>query len=281
MPDSVAIQSNFCQEQSEAVRKRTIFKSIFCALALAVSGYSQQPTGPAQQMPQLPAPKAGFSFPVKQTLTYTVDWRVFSAGTAVIHFEQSGDREKLSADANTIGAINLLFHASDHFQSSFDRTKGCTYEFNKQTVEGRRQINSTLRLDYDQLKSILDEKNLVTGQSKHVESPIPGCMTDLLTGVFYASSQPLEIGHNFAMPVVDAMHNVPVTMKVEAREVVKTTLGTFKTIRVQPTADAGVVKNRGNIWIWYTDDERHLPVQMRARLFWGTITFRLVGNENK
>jgi hypothetical protein len=50
---------------------------------------------------------------------------------------------------------------------------------------------------------------------------------------------------------------------------------------VQPTAAAGVVKNRGNIWIWYTDDERHLPVQMRARLFWGTITFRLIGNDNK
>jgi hypothetical protein len=106
-------------------------------------------------------------------------------------------------------------------------------------------------------------------------------MTDLLTGVFYASSQPLEVGHNFGMPVVDAMHNVPVTMKIEGREVVKTPLGTFKTIRVQPTADAGVVKNRGNIWIWYTDDERHLPVQMRARLFWGTITFRLVSNETK
>ena len=100
-------------------------------------------------------------------------------------------------------------------------------------------------------------------------------MTDLLTGVFYASSQPLEVGQNFVMPVVDAMHNVPVTMKVEGREEIKTPLGTFKTIRVQPTADAGVVKNRGNIWIWYTDDDRHLPVQMRARLFWGTITFRL------
>jgi hypothetical protein len=75
------------------------------------------------------------------------------------------------------------------------------------------------------------------------------------------------------------MHTVPVTMKVEGREEIKTTLGTFKTLRVQPTADAGVVKNRGNIWIWYTDDERHLPVQMRARLFWGTITFRLTGNE--
>jgi hypothetical protein len=91
----------------------------------------------------------------------------------------------------------------------------------------------------------------------------------------------MEVGKSFPIPV-DAIHSVPVvTMKVEGREEIKTTLGTFKTLRVQPTADAGVVKNRGNIWIWYTDDDRHLPVQMRARLFWGTITFRLTGNENK
>jgi hypothetical protein len=91
----------------------------------------------------------------------------------------------------------------------------------------------------------------------------------------------MAVGKSFVIPVVDAQRTVPVTMKVEGREVIKTTLGTFNTLRVQPTADAGVVKNRGNIWIWYTDDEHHLPVQMRARLFWGTITFRLIGNENK
>jgi hypothetical protein len=91
----------------------------------------------------------------------------------------------------------------------------------------------------------------------------------------------MAVGQTFVIPVVDAQRSVPVTMKVEGREEIKTTLGVFKTLRVQPTADAGVVKNRGNIWIWYTDDDRHLPVQMRARLFWGTITFRLTGNENK
>jgi hypothetical protein len=234
-----------------------------------------------QQAAPLAPPRAGFSFPQKQTLVYTVDWRVFPAGTAVMHFEATGDRERLTANADTIGAINLLFHVGDRFQSTFDRVKGCTYEFDKQTVEGRRQINSTLKLDYAQGKSILDEKNMVTGQSKHVETAIPGCLSDLLTGVYYASSQPMEVGKTFVIPVVDAQRTVPVTMKVEGREVIKTTLGTFKTLRVQPTADAGVVKNRGNIWIWYTDDARHLPVQMRARLFWGTITFRLTGIENK
>jgi len=244
-------------------------------LALAALALSQQAT------PPLAPPRPGYTFPLKQTLTYSVDWRVFPAGTAVIHFETTGDREFISASAETSGAINLLFHVSDHFQSDFDRQKGCTYNFNKQTQEGRRQVSSTLKLDYSLNRSILDERNGVSGQTKHLETPIPGCLTDLLTGVFYTSSLPIELGHNFVLPVVDAQRSLPVTMKVEGREEIKTPLGTFKTLRVQPTADAGVVKNRGNIWIWYTDDERHLPVQMRARLFWGTITFRLVGNDNK
>ena len=243
---------------------------LFCAFALA-----------ALAQAQLAPPQPGFSFPQKQTLTYSVDWRVFPAGTAVLHFETVGDQVRLTANADTIGAINLLFHVSDRFQSTFDRQRGCTTQFDKQTVEGRRQINSTLRIDYNQSKAILDEKNQVSGQTKHVETPIPGCVTDLLTGMFYAASQPLVIGKSFTIPVVDAQKTVPVTMRVESREEIKTSLGTFKTIRVQPTADAGVVKNRGNIWVWYTDDERHLPVQMRARLFWGTITFRLIGNESK
>ena len=248
------------------------------ALAVAASSPAQQTS---QQAATLAPPQAGFSFPQKQTLTYAVDWRVFPAGTAVLHFEASGDSERITANADTIGAINLLFHVGDKFQSTFDRTKGCTEEFDKQTVEGRRQINSTLKLDYAQGKSILDEKNLVTKQTKHVEAGVPGCMTDLLTGIYYAASQTMEVGKSFVIPVVDAMHIVPVTMKVEGREEIKTSLGAFKTLRVQPTADAGVVKNRGNIWIWYTDDERHIPVQMRARLFWGTITFRLTGDESK
>ena len=256
------------------MKTRTTAATVFCAFALAAGSHGQPQS-------TLTAPRPGFSFPQKQTLTYAVDWRVFPAGTAVLHFEANGANERLNASADTLGAINLLFHVGDKFQSTFDREKGCTYEFDKQTVEGKRQVNSTLRLDYGSGKSILDEKNMITGQTKHVETPIPGCLTDLLTGVYYASSQNMEVGKTFVIPVVDALHSVPVSMKVEGREEIKTPLGTFKTLRVQPTADAGVVKNRGNIWIWYTEDDRHLPVQMRARLFWGTITFRLTGNDSK
>jgi hypothetical protein len=106
-------------------------------------------------------------------------------------------------------------------------------------------------------------------------------VTDSLSAIFYAASQPMIVGQSFQMPLGDAMKTISVTMKVEGREAVQTPAGTYQTLRVEPTADAGVVKNRGNIWIWYTDDDKHMPVQMRARFFWGTITFRLTSVEAK
>lgn len=236
---------------------------------------SQQPATP------LPPPHAGYSFPAKQTLNYAVDWRVFPAGVVSFHLEQDGDLERISVTADTIGAVNLLFRVTDRFQSAFHRSTGCSDSFSKQLIEGRRQVNSELHFDYNQRKAFLSETNLVSRITKHQQNTIPACVTDSLSAIFYAASQPMTVGQSFSAPLGDAMKTIPVTMKVEGREEIKTPSGTYQTVRVEPTADAGVVKNRGNIWIWYTDDERHLPVQMRARLFWGTITFRLTSIEQK
>jgi hypothetical protein len=233
----------------------------------------------AQSLPPLLPPAPGFSFPAKQTLTYSVDWRVFPAGTATFRLEQVGNLEHIVATGESIGAVNLLFRVNDRFETFLNRTTGCSVSFAKQLQEGRRQITSTLR--FSDTKQVLEEKNLVTGTTKHQESPIPPCVTDLMSAIFYGGSQPLQPGGSFQMPLADAMRVVNVTMKAEAKEQIVTLAGTFPTIRVQPIADAGVVKNRGNIWIWYTDDERHLPVQMRARLFWGTLTMKLVSMSSK
>ncbi|HYX69866.1 MAG TPA: DUF3108 domain-containing protein, partial [Terriglobales bacterium] len=53
---------------------------------------------------------------------------------------------------------------------------------------------------------------------------------------------------------------------------------TFKAVRVQLTSTTPPTtpqKERGKVWIWYSDDAARIPVQMRARMFWGTITLRL------
>jgi len=194
---------------------------------------------------------------------------------------KQGDQLKIAATADTAGAVNMLFPVVDRFQSAMDIRTGCSQGFSKQTQEGRRKVSTDLTLDYNAGKQTQIEKNLVKGTQRQVSSSIPACVTDSLSGIFYAASQRLTVGQDFGFPLADAMRTVTVTMKVEAREEIKTPAGTFQTIRVQPTAEEGVVKNRGNIWIWYTDDARHLPVQIRARLFWGTITFHLQSIEAK
>jgi len=235
----------------------------------------------AQNAPPLPAPHPGLGLPARQSLTYTVDWRVFPAGTVTFRQEADGDVQRITVTGDSIGAVNLIYRVSDRFQSSFNRRTGCSIGFSKQLIEGRRQVNSDLKFNYAQSKAILDEKNLVSGIGKHQDSSIPSCVTDLLSAIFYTATQPLQAGQSFVVPVFDAGKNIPVTMKAEDKESIKTPSGTYQTVRVQPLADAGVVKNRGNIWIWYTDDERHIPVQMRARLFWGTITFQLTNIDQK
>jgi hypothetical protein len=227
---------------------------VIAAVVLAASGVQAQ--APATAAVPLIPPRQGFSYPAHLTLNYAVDWRVFPAGTSSFHLDQQGDEERVTASGDTLGAINLIYRVSDRFQSSFNRRTGCSAGFAKQLQEGRRQVSTDLKFDYAQSKAVLNEKNLVKGTSKHQEMPVGPCVTDLLSGIFYPASQNLVTGQSFRVPVADAMHTVIVTMKVEARETVKTPLATYQTIRVQPMAEAGTVKSRGNIWVWYTDDER-------------------------
>jgi hypothetical protein len=242
----------------------------------------KRPAEPTRPIPVLQPPTAGFEYPQHETLTYTVDWRVFQAGLAVFHLDQSVPGTlKVSATADTVGAVNMLFPVVDRFQSGMDTKTGCSTGFNKQIQEGRRKIASDLSFDYEHGKQTQYDRNLVKGTATRKEANIPACVTDSLAAIFYTQSQPMAVGQTMYFPLADSMRTVTVGMKAEDREEIKTPAGTFQTIKVQATADEGVVKNRGAIWVWYTDDARHLPVQMQAKLFWGTITFHLQSVEFK
>lgn len=236
---------------------------------------------PPVVIPTLQAPEPGYGFPARQTLTYSVDWRVFTAGTAVFHLEQAGSQMKVSATADTIGATNMIFPVLDKFDAGFDPKTGCSTGFSKTLSEGRRKVTSDLTFNYGAGKQNETSKNLVKGTTVNRQANVPACVQDSLSAIFYVASRPLVVGQEVRFPLADSMRTVTVAMKVEGKEEIKTPAGTFQTIRVQPTAEEGVVKNRGTISIWYTDDGRHMPVQIRARLFWGTITFHLQSYEAK
>ena len=69
------------EEPCRTLKTRAFAVTLMFALTLAA-------TAAGQDAAILSPPRAGFSFPQKETLTYSVDWRVFPAGTAVVHFER-------------------------------------------------------------------------------------------------------------------------------------------------------------------------------------------------
>jgi len=270
------------KERSTNLRPLTFITFVPLAIGLLVGPLQGQQTAvPSSQLPKLLPPAASQSFPAAQTLTYQVDWRLLPAGTLTMHLESVGDQEHISATAASLGSISLLYRVNDRFDSVVDRATGCSQSLTKRAEEGRRRVNTEVKFDYAAARQTLTEKNLVKGTGKQSSGPLPACATDVLSSVFYIATQPLVPGQSFTFPLADSLRTIGVTLKAEARETIKVAGTTYNTIRVQPTADAAVVRNRGQIWVWYSDDSRHIPVQIKAKLFWGTLTFRLTSIDNK
>jgi ribosomal protein S17E len=218
--------------------------------------------------------RPGFDFP-RQTLRYEAEYRFWTAGVATLRVERNGNQEHVSANADSTSVVALLFRVQDRFNSYFDAQSLCSSRVVKHTEEGSHWRDTAITFDYESGKAILEEKNLKDNQSKHTENDIPGCVTDVLSGILYVASLPLQQGASYSFPFNDGGKTVTIHAHVEDKEQVKTPAGNFQTIRVGPEGDYSVLKNRGRIWIWYSDDERHLPVQIRAKLFWGTLTVYL------
>ena len=122
---------------------------------------------------------------------------------------------------------------------------------------------------------MVDEKDLKTSELKHSEFAVPGCVTDVISGFIYASSLPLFTGYTEMFPVNDRGKTTDVRIQVEARERVKVPSGEFATVRVKAEPYSGPMKGKGVLWVWFTDDEKHVPVQMKSKLGFAALLFQL------
>jgi hypothetical protein len=221
------------------------------------------------------APAATYKFPDGQAYIYTAEWHFFTAGTSTVRMEANGSEQKVTGIADSAGMANVLYAVHDRFEARFDRKTFCSIEVNKHIEEGPHKRDTKIAFDYPRRKSVLNEKNLKTGESKSQENDIPPCVTDVVTGFYYLASLPLQPGNSYTFPVNDGGKTAEVTAHVEGKDKVKVPAGTFDTVRVSAEANSGNLKGRGRIWTWFIDDGNHVPVQMRAKLTWGTLLFRL------
>lgn len=243
-------------------------------LALAAAVTAQQATISAMPRASIQPANEAYRLPNNQTLHYDAEWRLWKAGMGTLRIEQNGEQEHVIATAEASGAVAVLYRVQDRLESYFDRRSFCSQKILKHSEEGLHKRETTLTFD-PRGRSLLDERNLRSGETKHQETDSPACVTDVLSGIYYLGAQRLEPGVSYLFPLNDGGKTVDVKAYVEGREDVKTDAGIFHTVRVAAYSDAARLKGQGKVWIWYTDDALHLPVQMRSHLFWGTMTLRL------
>jgi Protein of unknown function (DUF3108) len=239
------------------------------------SGQASLPTISAAPSARVIPPPPNYGFPNGETYVYGVEWHLFNAGTASVALTLDGGQEHVTSVANSAGVVNALYKVQDHFEAVFDPHTFCSQRVSRHTEEGSHWRQTELRFDYSRGKSVLDEKNLKTGEQKHVENDLPSCVSDVVSGFYYFASLPLQPGNSYTFPVNDGNKTTEVRARVEAREQVKVPAGTFQTVRVKAEAISGALQGKGTVWAWFTDDANHTTVQMRSKLGWGTLLFRL------
>ncbi len=200
---------------------------------------------------------------------------MLTAGTATMELSPEGNQEKLTANASTQGAVNFIYSVHSWFEARIDPKTFCSIYVFKHSDEGKRKKEVRIQFDPGRGKSILDEKNLKNGESHHQEDDAPACATDILSGFFYLASRPLLPNSDEAFPVVDGGKPTMVRATVEDREEVKVPAGDFRAIRVRLDPVSGKFEGKGQIWVWYSDNAAHTPLQMKAKLQWGTVMFKL------
>ena len=220
------------------------------------------------------APQPQYTFD-NQKFVYSVQWHFLNAGTSSVEIQHAGSGARVLATADSAGMPEKIFRVHDLFSASLDTRTFCTRQVEKHNQEGKRQYEETVALDYPRGKSRVDVKNVKTSEMKHTEFDIPPCVTDVISGFFYVASLPLAPGYSEIFPVNDNGKTTDVQVKVESRERVKSPVGQFDTIRVKAEPVSGPMKGKGVLWVWFSDDGRRIPVQMKSKLGFATLLFQL------
>lgn len=208
-------------------------------------------------------------------LRYKVEWRLFDAGVGKLEFNgQNVARVQLEST----GVVGRFYRVNDKYMAVLDSGL-CTSTVSMQAEEGDRRRETLITFDKQNKRASYLEKDLAKNKViLQKDMDLPGCVHDVIGALLRLRSVKLEPGQSVNMPVSDGKKIVSARVDCEGKETVKTPAGSFPAIRYQAHLFDGVLYNRkGSLYVWISDDERRLPVQIQARLrfYIGTITAQL------
>jgi len=225
----------------------------------------------------LAAPLAADS--VTDRLTYTVEWRLIHAGSAVIESGPTSAIVKLES----AGLVSTLYKIQDNYRVQFD-SSFCAGSSLMDSKEGSRRRETTINFDRSRNRASLIEKDLLKNTIvSRTDIQIPNCVHDVVAGLLRLRRMKVDLGQTAQLPLSDGRKSAAVKIEAQERERITTPAGSFNTIRYEVNVLNGVVYSRaGRVFIWLTDDERRLPVQIRLRMNFplGTVTLELEKEEH-
>lgn len=203
------------------------------------------------------------TFTKGETLDYTVTWMKVTGGTARMTIAADGDDNyRITSIAKSSGAFARLFRIRDEIETIVARDDFSTLRITKRLDERGDKLNEVTTIS----------GGVATRKRKHVRrTPVPRPVLDPISVIYYVRTLDLSPGKSHDLTLYADLKIYTVTARVIRREVVTTPAGTFNAVLVEPE----LIRPGERLFIWYSDDERRLPLRVRTEVKFGSITATL------
>ena len=182
------------------------------------------------------------------------------------------------ADATTYRSFNRIYRVEDRYESWWDQASRQPLEFERDVNEG----GFTFYRHYlhDANKGAVD--TYFKRKEKEVRSRImslPPCSQDLLSAVYHLRSldyRGMKTGDVIPMTLLVDAKTQQLQVRYLGREKLKTKLGTFDCLVLQPEVMAGdYFKDGEGLKVWLSNDENRLPLRAEAEILLGSLRAEL------
>lgn len=224
-------------------------------------------------------PAASFTFPIPERLEFELSYSGITAGNAVQEVTQEGAENHIVSTARSANWLRFFFPVDDRIESYLISGTpplyiGIPRLYRERKHEGKTITSREAHFDRQRLK--------VTTTDHRKKSEKTLAITkrtyDSLSSFFYFRTIPLQVGTSYFIDIYDCSKLWNTEVKVLRREEITTPLGRFKTIVIHPLLKSeGIFARTGDMFIWLTDDDRRIPVQMKSKVIVGSITATLTG----
>jgi hypothetical protein len=227
------------------------------------------------------------AFQVGEKLTFSVSYGIIRAGEASMAVRDSisiGDRTayQIISTAKSAKTFDLFFKVRDRVETWIDKDGIFSWKFQKILREGAYKFD--LLVNYDQRSGKADvqtiryhnDEPLKVKKHELFELKTPHYVLDVLAAFYYVRTQDLRIGMPIFMTNHDNNKIYDLKVIIQKKEEKKVKAGKFRCIKLQPRLRGDAIfKQKGELWVWVTDDQYKIPVLMKSAVFVGNITTEL------